>query len=82
MTLLLFGVLGFALGYRLGMSRRGFVTLAIVSIGASIAQVGHLLTTTERSAMTMLPLVVGTVIVSTMLLGALVRRPSLPSRTA
>ena len=79
MVLLLFAALGFVLGYRLGMGRRGFVTLAAVSIGASVAQVVHLASTSDRSWMTMLPLVVGTVIVAGMLLGALARKTSRPA---
>ena len=82
MTLLLIAALGGFIGYRLGTSHRGFVTLAAVSIGASIAQVGHLMTTSERSAMTLLPMVVGTVVVASMLLGALARRTARPSSAA
>ena len=82
MLLLLFAALGFVLGYRLGMTRRGFVTLAAVSIAASALQVAHLVTTSYRSWMTMLPLVVGTVIVASMLLGALARPTTRPSSAA
>jgi hypothetical protein len=82
MVLLLIAALGGFVGYRLGTSRRGFVTLAAVSIGASVVQVGHLMTSSDRSAMTMLPLVVGTVIVASMLLGALARRTARPSSAA
>lgn len=78
MVLLLFAALGGFIGYRLGTSRRGFVTLAAVSLGTSTVQIGHLLTTSDRAAMTMLPLVVGTVAVASLLLGGLARRPSLP----
>ena len=76
MLLLLFGGVGFLLGYRLGITRRGQVAIAVVSIGAAAVQVGHLVTTVDRSWMTMLPLVVGAVIVASMLLGGLARRPS------
>ena len=82
MTLLLFAALGFVLGYRLGITRRGFLTLGAVSLVASAVQVGHLATTSDRSWMTMGPLVVGTVVVASMLLGALARRTSRPSSTA
>ena len=60
MVLLICAVLGAFVGYRLGPSRHGFVTVALVSIGSAAVQIGHLLATTERSSMTMLPLVVGT----------------------
>ena len=82
MVLLLVAALGGFVGYRLSTGRSGFVTLAAVSIGTSIVQVGHLMTVSDRSAMTMLPLVVGTVIVASMLLGALVRRTARPSSAA
>jgi hypothetical protein len=73
MLLLLFAALGFGLGYWLGIGRRGFVGLAAVSIGTSVFQVGHLLTTTIRTSMTLMPLVVGTIVVVGMLAGALLR---------
>ena len=82
MVLLLIAALGGFVGYRLGTSRRGFVTLAAVSISASVVQVGHLMTSSDRSAMTLLPLVVGTVVVASMLLGALARRTVRPSNAA
>jgi len=74
MVLLLFAVFGTFLGYRLGTAFRGYVTLAAVSIAATLVQIGHLIVTTDRSAMTLLPLVAGTILVMTMLLGVLVRR--------
>jgi hypothetical protein len=74
MVLVLFAVFGIFLGYRLGTAFRGYVTLAAVSTAASLAQIGHLIVTAERSAMTLLPLVAGTVVVLSMLLGALMRR--------
>ena len=77
MLLLLFAALGFVLGYRLGMAKRGFLTLAAVSMGASALQVAS-----NRYWMTMLPLVVGTVIVASMVLGALARRTSRRSSAA
>lgn len=73
MVLLIFALSGAILGYRLGMTRRGYVTMAGVSISSATLQIGHLLTTSDRSWMTMLPLVIGTVVVAFMLLGALVR---------
>jgi hypothetical protein len=73
MVLLICVALGAFVGYRLGPSRRGFVTVALVSIGSAAVQIGHLFATTERSSMTMLPLVVGTILVASMLAGALAR---------
>ena len=74
MVLVLFAVLGFGLGYRLGTTRRGFVTMAATAVGSAVLQIGHLLTTSERSWMTMLPMVIGAVVVASMLFGALVQR--------
>jgi uncharacterized membrane protein (UPF0136 family) len=82
MVLLMFAVAGGLLGYWLGTTRRGYVTMAGVSIGSAALQIGHLLTTTDRSWMTMLPLVVGTVVVAFMLIGALARRRAPHSPTA
>ena len=73
MLLLGLGALGFALGYRLGVAKRGFIAVGLVSIGASLLQMGHLFATTDRTQMTMLPLVVGTVVVAGMLIGGLLR---------
>jgi len=81
MVLLMFALSGALLGYWLGTTRRGYVTMAAVSIGSAALQIGHLLTSSDRSWMTMLPLVVGTVVVAFMLVGALARRhaPQSPS---
>lgn len=73
MLLLMFAVAGAVLGYRLGTTRRGYVTMAGVSISSAGVQIGHLVSTSDRSWMTMLPLVIGTVVVAFMLVGALVR---------
>jgi hypothetical protein len=82
MLFLMFAALGFGFGYWLGMGKRGFITLGAVSVGTSVLQVVHLVTTTDRTMMTMLPLVVGTIVVTGMLLGALVRTASHSSNVA
>ena len=74
MVLVLFAALGFGMGYRLGITRRGFVTIAAAAVGSTVLQIGHLLTTSERSWMTMLPIVIGAIVVASMLFGALVQR--------
>jgi uncharacterized membrane protein YjdF len=74
--LLIFAGIGFLLGRWLGMARRGFATMGAVSIGAAGVQIAHVATTVNRSDMTLLPIVIGAVIVAAMLLGALTRRPS------
>lgn len=73
MSLALFAVIGFLVGYRLEMSRAGYLAMALTTVGFSIGQIVHLLITKNRTAMTMLPLVMGLVLVLFMLLGALVR---------
>jgi hypothetical protein len=74
MVLLVFAVLGFVAGWRLGPNRHGFVAVAAISIVSAVVQISHLLVTVERSRMTMLPLVVGTLLVTGLLLGALARK--------
>jgi hypothetical protein len=74
MVLLAFAVLGFAAGWRIGPNRNGFVAVAAISIVSAVAQITHLLVTVERSRMTMLPLVVGTLLITGLLFGALARK--------
>jgi hypothetical protein len=76
MVLLICAVLGAFVGYRLGPGRHRFLTVALVSSGSAAVQIFHLFATAERSSMTMLPLVVGTIVVASMLAGALARRTS------
>ena len=73
MVLILFAVIGFVVGYRLEMRRAGYVTMALTTVAFSVGQIAHLLITKSREAMTMLPLIVGLVLVLFMLLGALTR---------
>jgi hypothetical protein len=73
MVLVLFAVIGFSVGYCLGMARAGYVTMALTTGAVSAAQIIHLFLARSREAMTMLPLVLGLVLVLSMLLGALLR---------
>jgi len=73
MALVLFAVLGLFVGYRLEMTCAGYVTMALTTVGFSAAQLIHLSITRSREAMTMLPLIVGLILVLFMLFGALVR---------
>ncbi|MBI1929376.1 hypothetical protein HYR99_34670 [Candidatus Poribacteria bacterium] len=73
MVLVLFAAIGFFVGYRLEMTRAGYVTMALTTVGFSAGQIIHVFITRSREAMTMLPLVVGLVLVLFMLLGALLR---------
>ena len=73
MVLILFAVIGFFVGYRLGIGRAGYVTMGLTSVAFGVGQLVFLFLTRDREAMTMLPLVVGLVLMLFMLLGALVR---------
>jgi hypothetical protein len=73
MVLVFFAALGFFVGYRLEMTRAGYVTMALTAEGFSAAQITLLLLIRNREAMTLLPLVVGLVLVLFMLLGAFLR---------
>ena len=80
MVLLIFAVIGFFVGYRLEMTRAGYVTLALTTVGFSTGQIVHLFITRNRGAITMLPLAVGLVLMLFMLLGALIH-PVIRGRT-
>lgn len=69
MIVVLVGGFGGWFGYRWGMSRPGAVALAVVAIGSSASQIGHVLVTRDREALTLLPTVAGLVLVLSMLLG-------------
>ena len=73
MILVMFAAIGLFVGYRLEMTRAGYVTMALTAVGSSAGQIIHLVITKSREAMTMLPLVVGLLLVLFMLLGASVR---------
>ena len=73
MALVLFAVIGFLIGYWLEMSRAGYITMALTAVGSALAQIIHLFATQSRDAMTMLPLVVGLILVLFMLIGAFAR---------
>jgi len=73
MSLALAAVIGFVIGYRLEMTRAGYISMALTAIGFSAGQIAHLLLAQNRASMTLLPLVVGLVIVLFMLLGGVLR---------
>ena len=72
MALILFALIGFAVGYWLEMSRAGYLTMALTAVGSALGQIVLLFATQIREAMTMLPLVVGLILVLFMLLGAVI----------
>ena len=71
MIFLLFIVVGFLVGRKLGESRRGFVVIGGITVASAAAQMAEGLMTTDRFGVTMLPLVGGTLVVVGMLVGAL-----------
>jgi hypothetical protein len=73
MFLLLFAAAGFWVGFWLEMTRRGYVVMALTGVGFITGEVIHVLTTTNRASLTVLPLVVGLVLTTFMLAGALAR---------
>jgi hypothetical protein len=73
MFLAIFVVVGFAVGYWLEMSRSGYLVMALTSVGFFAGEVVHVLTTSNRSGLTVLPIVIGLILSMFMLIGALAR---------
>ena len=73
MFLIIFAVVGFLVGFRLGMTRAGYVTMALTSAAFFASEIVHVFTTANRAALTMLPMVIGLILVGLMLIGASVR---------
>ena len=73
MFLLIFAFAGFAIGYWLEMSRAGYVVLALTSVGFFAGEIVHVLTTANRGGLTVLPIVIGLILSTFMLIGALAR---------
>jgi hypothetical protein len=73
MVLVLFAVIGFLVGYWLEMSRAGYVTMALTSMGFSVGQFVQFSLAQTRSAIKLWPLEVGLLLVLFMVLGALAR---------
>lgn len=69
MVLLIFAVLGIALGYRFHTTRSGYALLAAIALLFPIAQIGLVVLVRDRNAQTMLPLVLGLTVVFSMLAG-------------
>jgi hypothetical protein len=73
MVLVLVAVVGLLIGFWLGMSRAGYVTTALTSVGFSVGQFVQISIAQTRNAISLWPLETGLVLVLCMLLGALVR---------
>jgi hypothetical protein len=73
MFLAIFVVLGFAIGYWLEMSRAGYLVMALTSVGFFAGEIVHVLTTSNRAGLTVFPIVIGLILSTFMLIGALAR---------
>ena len=73
MFFVLSAVIGFLIGYRQGMTRTGYLMMALTGVVSSSAQIAHMLLAQSRESITMLPLVVGLILLLCMLFGALAR---------
>lgn len=73
MSLMIFAIVGFLIGYRFEMTRAGYLAMAFTSIAVFAVQIVHVATTKDRASLTLLPMVLGFLVVSFMLLGALSR---------
>jgi hypothetical protein len=73
MFLVLFAAVGFLVGYRLEMTRSGYLVMALTAAAFFGGEIVHILTATNRASLTMLPLVIGLLLTTFMLAGALVR---------
>jgi hypothetical protein len=73
MFLIIFAAVGFFVGFRLETTRGGYVAMALTSVAFFAGEIIHVLTTANRAALTMLPMVIGLILVVCMLVGASVR---------
>jgi hypothetical protein len=73
MFLVIFVVVGFGIGYWLEMTRAGFLVMALTAIGFFAGQILHVLMASNRAELTVLPIVIGLILLTFMLIGALAR---------
>ena len=73
MVLVIFITVGFGIGYWLEMTRAGYLVMALTAIGFFAGQILHVLTASNRAGLTVLPIVIGLVLSTFMLIGALAR---------
>ena len=73
MAFVLFALPGFFAGYRLGMTRSGIMTMALVAVLSFATQAIHMVLTQSPELITILPLIAGSISVLFMLFGAFVR---------
>jgi hypothetical protein len=73
MSLIIFAFLGFCVGFWLEMTRRGYIAMALTAVAFFAGEIIHALAATNPASLTLLPLVVGLLLVTSMLAGALAR---------
>ena len=73
MFLVIFVIVGFGIGWWLEMTRAGYLVMALTSIGFFAGEIVHVLTTSNRAGVTVLPIVIGLILSTFMLIGALAR---------
>ena len=73
MFLLMTAAIGGALGYFLHTTRAGYATLALAALIFPLLQIADVILVRDRNAQTMLPLVLGVLMVLSMSVGAGVR---------
>jgi len=71
MFLVTFVLVGFAIGYWLEMSRAGYLVMALTAVRLFAGEILHVLTASNRAALTVLPIVIGLILSTFMLIGAL-----------
>ena len=70
MFLLMTAAIGGALGYLLHTTRAGYVTLALAALIFPLLQIADVILVRDRNAQTMLPLVLGVLMVLSLSVGA------------
>ena len=70
MVLMMFAVIGSALGYRLHTSLAGYAALAVMAVVFPAIQIALVLLVRDRSTLTLLPLVIGVIMVVSTIAGA------------
>ena len=76
MLLFIVALIGGMLGYRFNTTRRGYFALALMALVFPILQIADVVMVHDRSAQTMMPLVLGLIMVVSTLIGALVHTMS------
>lgn len=70
MVLVMFAAVGSALGYRLHTTLAGYAALAVMAVVFPAVQIALVLLVRDRSTFTLLPLVIGVIMVLSTIAGA------------